>query len=242
VAFRATLLDAVVGVSIRYSPPRESIFANLVDRSGAGGTDRVRHCGPAQPADGAGVALWCAPAYYTGLSGDCPVLKSPESVRFTGSRTGKRFRLPRKDPARELINCGWRPPSGKPPWVTITVSLFLEPATAHETAEHEFARSREFAMNRAEGLPSHAVRVVDRAGPYGSTFVVADADDNEVTGDSDDLSQTTLVGNAVVWGSLFDRKDTTQSGSARADELVAELTATSEAITAEIAGQLVSRA
>src|SRR5687767_14011483 len=72
------------------------------------------------------------PAYYTGLTGDCPVLKSAESTRFTGSRAGRHFPAPGKITAVERIDCSWRPPSGAPPWVTVTITIFLEPGTAHE--------------------------------------------------------------------------------------------------------------
>ncbi|WP_143133773.1 hypothetical protein [Actinoplanes philippinensis] len=71
--------------------------------------------------------------------------------------------------------------------------------------------------------------------------MVADASDAEVTGSTDDLSQTTLVGNAVITVKLIEKRDPAHGGSARADELMTSLTATGEAITAEVAAQLVSR-
>lgn len=182
------------------------------------------------------------PAFYTGLSSECPILKSPQSVRFTGSRTGKHFPPPPNNEPFLWINCGWRPSSGEAPWVTVTVSLHLDPATAHEKAERRFALSRDFIMRRAEGIPSQAVQVVNRVTPSGSATFVADADDGEATGSADELSQTTLIGNAVVTVSLFEKREPTRGGSARADELMVGLAATSEAITAEVAGQLVSRA
>jgi hypothetical protein len=182
------------------------------------------------------------PAYYTGLRGECPVLKSPESVRFTGSRAGTHFPLPRKFTDFDRIDCGWRPPSGEPPWVKIAITIFLEPATAHEKAERSFTHARDECMGIAASDPSQAVRVAERATPYGSAFMVADARESEVTGGTDDLSQTTLVGNAVVVVSLFSMRDTTQRGSTRADGLMTGLATASEAITAEVASQLVSQA
>ncbi|MEU8661809.1 hypothetical protein [Actinoplanes philippinensis] len=169
------------------------------------------------------------------------MLKSPESVRFTGSRTGTHYPIPPQKIPFDRIDCGWRPPSGEAPWVTVAVSLYLDPATAHEKARSWFADALDFSVDRAEQIPSEAVRVAERATPYDSAYVVADADDAEVTGGTDSLSQTTLVGNAVITVTLFEKRNPAHGGSPRADELMTSLTATSEAITAEVAGQLVSR-
>jgi hypothetical protein len=182
------------------------------------------------------------PAYYTGLTGDCPVLRSPESVRFTGSRTGTHFPIPRQLTGFDRIDCGWRPASDEPPWVTIAVTIFLEPATAHEKAERQFTRARDESTETAKQQPEQAHRAVERATPHGPAIVVADARDSEITGGTDDLSQTTLAGNAVVVVSLFEKRDPARAGAARSDELIKGLTATSEAITAEIVEQLVRRA
>jgi hypothetical protein len=182
------------------------------------------------------------PAYYTGLSGECPVLKSAESARFTGSRAGRHIPAPGKITAVERIDCHWRPPSDAPPWVTVTVTIFLDRGTAHERAERDFTQARDEAMSRAETDPSQAVRTAERATSHGPALVMADAAGDKVTGGTDDLSQTTRIGNVVVRVLLLEKRNAAAGGSARADELMAGLAATSEAITAEIAGQLVSQA
>jgi hypothetical protein len=180
-------------------------------------------------------------AFYTGLSSECPALKSPESVRFTGSRTGRHHRIPPQKIPFDRVDCGWRPSSGEAPWVTVTVSLYLDPATAHEKAERWFDDALDFSLNRAQGIPSQAVRVAERATPHGPAFVVADSSDNEVTDATDHLEQTTLVENAIITVTLIEKRDPAHGGSTRADELMTGLTATSEAITDEVARHLASR-
>ncbi|BBH70256.1 hypothetical protein ACTI_69410 [Actinoplanes sp. OR16] len=193
-------------------------------------------CAAGEQADRAPVSASSseASAYYTGLSGECPTLTSPESARFTGSRTAEGIRSPKQSDS-ERIDCGWRPSSGAPPWVVVALTIHHGPDTARQAAEQHFNQDRAYDTSRADF--SSAIRATERTTPSGPAYAVANASRSG----ADELSQTTLVGNVVVVVILFVKPDPGVDGSARAADLLTDLAATSDAITAEIAGQLVSQ-
>ena len=59
-------------------------------------------------------------------------------------------------------------------------------------------------------------------------------------GADDSISQTTAIGNVVVTVLLFKTATPGADAGARADALMAQLAGTTEAITSEVAGQLVT--
>ncbi|MEU4564978.1 hypothetical protein AB0F72_41915 [Actinoplanes sp. NPDC023936] len=175
-------------------------------------------------------------AYYTGLSGECPTLTSPEAVRFTGSRTPVGIRSP-KQPDSQRIDCSWRPSSAIPPWVVAALTIYDGPDTGRQAAEKSFNLGREYDTSRANF--SSAIRATERTTPSGPAYAVANATGS--LSQTDQLSQTTLIGNVVVNVLLLEEPDPGVDGSTRAAELLTDLAATGDAITAEIAGQLVSQ-
>jgi hypothetical protein len=181
-------------------------------------------------------------AYYLGLSGECPVLKSAESTRFTGSRAGNRVPIPKPMKSFERIDCDWYPPSGAAPWVVVAITIYLEPSTAQQNAERAFTESRDYDTGRAKADSSRAIQSTESTTPHGPAYIVVDAEDDGVPARLDQLWQGTRVGNALITVKLFEERAAGVDGPARARKLLAELSATSEAITAEIAGQLVVRA
>ncbi|MBW6440209.1 hypothetical protein KZ829_41440 [Actinoplanes hulinensis] len=182
------------------------------------------------------------PVYYTGLSGECPVLKSTEAKRFTGARVGNRTRTPKPTSRFERIDCDWYPSSGVAPWVVVAITIFLEPSTAQQMAESAFTQARDYDTGRAKADSSHAIQATESTTPNGPAYVVVDASGDGLTADMDQLWQGTRIGNTLVTVTLFEKLDAGAHGSARADKLMTELSATSQSITAEIAGQLVPRA
>lgn len=167
------------------------------------------------------------PAYFTSLSSTCPTVDSPESTRFTGSREALYLLLPEKSDIIDWVDCSWRPESGVPPWLLVNIRIHLDSSTPHDSAyeyaERDFTRSRDEALTRAGKFPPGVVGVAERTPPTGPAIMVADAD-------ADQLRQTTRVGNLLVTVKLL---GVSEDGSRKADEMMAELTAAADAITAE---------
>jgi hypothetical protein len=106
--------------------------------------------------------------------------------------------------------------------------------TGHGNADLDVTRSADQAANRARTEQSGAVRATEQTTPSGRASMLAD-------GGAGSLSQSTAIGNVVVTVMLFETKTPGADVGARADELMAELAATTQAITAETAGQLVTQ-
>ncbi|MEU4560216.1 hypothetical protein AB0F72_17685 [Actinoplanes sp. NPDC023936] len=180
-----------------------------------------------------------APAYYTGLSGECPTLTSPEAVRFTSSHKAEGIRSP-KQRDYERIDCAWSSADVTPPWVVVALMIYHGPDTARQAAEQYFNQGLEYDTSRANF--SSAIRATKRTTPSGPAYVVANAEKSSTNkSGADQVSQTTLVGNVIVNVLLFEKQHPGVDRSTRAVELLADLAATGDAITAEIAGQLVSQ-
>jgi hypothetical protein len=189
--------------------------------------------GTAQPAPPPAPAA--APAHYSGLNGECPTLRSPESTRYTGSRTGKLIPLPRQADYMEYINCAWRPESGATPWVVVTVRInrdgFPAGVTGADRTDSYLVDIRDQALNRASTVPGGGVRAEERTTPSGRAVLQAEGDDSH-------LWQTTAVGNVVIVVKLIEDEPKSAAPDEHATWLLDELAATTEAITAEIVAQL----
>ena len=175
--------------------------------------------------------------HYSGLSGECPTLDAPEAKRFTGSRKGRLLPSPPAQKAFQWINCSWRRPSGGP-WVTLLIKIhrdgFAPTRTGHGNAELDVTSNVAADAERAKTDEPGAVRVLERTTPSGRTAMLAD-------GAADSLVQTTAIGNVTVTVLLFRSATPGADASARADALMAQLAATTDAMTTEIAGQLVAQ-
>lgn len=183
------------------------------------------------------VSASSAPAVtYVGLSGECPALHSAEAKRFTGGRKGRLLPSPPQLKAVKWVDCGWRTPSGAP-WVTVLVKFywdgFAPTRSGSGNAALDVTRSFDNDASMAKMDQSGAVRVTALTTPSGRASVLANGTDNS-------LSQSTAIGNVVVTVMLFETK-AAGPGGARADELMTKLAGTTEAITSEIAGQLVTQ-
>jgi hypothetical protein len=178
-----------------------------------------------------------AQAYYSGLSGECPTLQSAEAKRYSGIGKGRLVPIPQQVEAYEWINCSWRPPTGAP-WVTVLVRIYWDGFAPTQTglgnAEAAVTQSLTDNANRAEAELSGGIRTIERTTDSGRASMLADGAANSV-------SQSTAIGNAVVTVMLFETKNPGADIGARADELAAKLAPASDAITSEIAGQLVAK-
>jgi hypothetical protein len=176
------------------------------------------------------------PVSYTGLSGECPTLTSAEAKRFTGARKGRLLPSPPQLKAVEWIDCSWRLPAGAP-WVTVHIEIYLDgfapTRTGYGNAGLRLSQGLEYNASVAKTDPAGAIRAAERTTPSGRASMLANGTENS-------LSQSTVIGNVVVSVLLFETKAPGPAG-ARADELMAKLAATTEAITSEITGQLVTR-
>jgi hypothetical protein len=174
--------------------------------------------------------------YYTGLSGECPAVHSAEAKRFTGGRKGRLLPSPPQLKGVKWVDCGWRTPAGAP-WVTVLVKIywdgFAPTQSGYGNATLEVTRSFDHDASMAKMDESGAVRVTELTTPSGQASMQANGTDNS-------LSQSTAIGNVVVTVMLFETK-AAGPGGARADELMAKLAGTTQAITSEIAGQLVTQ-
>lgn len=103
---------------------------------------------------------------------------------------------------------------------------FAPTRTGHGNAEQSVAESVEGAAVRAGNDPSGALRAQARRAPAGPASLLAD-------GAEESLAQSTAAGNVVVTVMLL------KTGPQRAAGTVTELTATADAITTEVIGQLV---
>jgi hypothetical protein len=175
--------------------------------------------------------------YYSALSGECPTLDSPEAKRFTGSRKGRLLPSPPQQEDYQWINCSWRLPSGAP-WVTVLIKIyrdgFAPTQTAHGNAEIDVTDIAATDAARVKTDKSGAFRAIERTTPSGRAAMSAD-------GTADSLLQTTAVGNVSVTVMLFKSATPGANASARADALIAQLATIADAMTAEIAGQLVAQ-
>ncbi|WP_127553922.1 hypothetical protein [Actinoplanes sp. OR16] len=101
--------------------------------------------------------------------------------------------------------------------------------TAFTNAGATFADTRDQALTRAK--VDATVRAEERTTSSGTAVLLAE-------GEGEFLTQHTMIGNVVVMVRVFEAKTSPADTGARAAELMAGLADASEAITAEVAGQL----
>ena len=101
--------------------------------------------------------------------------------------------------------------------------------TAFTNAEATFADACDQALTRAK--VDVTVRAEERTTSSGRAVLLAE-------GEGEFLTQRTMIGNVVVMVRVFEAKTSPADPGARAAELMAGLADASEAITAEVAGQL----
>ncbi|GIE78610.1 hypothetical protein Aph02nite_45600 [Actinoplanes philippinensis] len=97
--------------------------------------------------------------------------------------------------------------------MVVAVTIFLDPATAQQTAERAFIGARDYDTGRAKKDSSHAIQATESTTPSGPAYVVADAGDDGTPTDRDQLWQGTRIENTLVTVQLFEKREAGSRGA-----------------------------
>ncbi|MFC6566854.1 hypothetical protein [Actinoplanes utahensis] len=208
-----------------------SPLAGLAVLAGCSGGEQPR---PMAVAPSASQPAAVAPV-YTGIRGECPELSSPESVRYTGSQPPRSYPLPRLHDSRIWIHCGWLSPSSGKLRMEVRIQIFrdgFKPAfTGHGNAAASHRLMADMTASEVRGKPAGSLRVSTVTTAYGEALVRAD-------GTHHTLTQTTLTGNAVLTVIVKEPEDSATDVATRTGKMLGNPAAAADAITAEVAKQL----
>lgn len=173
------------------------------------------------------------PARYSAIAGGCPTLTSPEAKKFNATGRGKPVVLSAQPPGYSTtVRCTW--PTGRFPTLRVTVDFFanglVPTGTGAGNAKQYFADVHAEA-DKVAAVATLRAEVNEVDTPAGPALLGALGSDHKFV-------RSTLVDNVVIEVAIQDREANDPGGPSQPADLRRRLSPATEAVTAEVLGQL----